>query len=76
MTGFPDVLAAVLEVPVAEMNDDVGPATHDTWTSIKHLQLIVALEDEYGVALTRQEIRSIRSVGDIRRILRGRGIAL
>lgn len=72
--GFVDVVAEVLEVEPAELADDAGPGTVANWTSLRHVQLVVALEETYGVALTPDEIRSLRSIGDIRAVLAGHGI--
>jgi acyl carrier protein len=74
MTPFNQLVATVLEVPVADVADDTGPATHSNWTSIRHLQLIVAIEEQYGLSFSREEIRSVRSVGDLRRGLLSRGV--
>jgi acyl carrier protein len=75
MIPFAQLVAAVLEVPVADIADHVGPMTHSDWTSIKHLQLIVAVEENYNVSFSRQEIRSVRTVGDLRTSLVNRGVA-
>jgi acyl carrier protein len=72
--GLPEVVAAVLGVDPAVLTDDAGPATIDRWTSLKHLQLVVAVEDRYQVSLSHQEIVSVRSVGDRRAALRQRGV--
>ena len=75
MIPLTQLIARVLGVPATDIQDDLGPATHADWTSIKHLQLIVALEDNYRLSFSREEIRSFRSVGDLRRNLVGRGVA-
>lgn len=72
--GIVDLVAEVLDVEPAELTDDAGPGTVANWTSLRHVQLVVALEETYGVTLTPDEIRSLRSIGDIRAVLAGRGI--
>jgi len=74
MTGFSELVAAVLDVPAADVTDETGPGTHEGWSSIKHLQLIVAVEDNYRLSFSRAEIRSLRTVGDLRKNLVTRGI--
>jgi acyl carrier protein len=74
METLTELVATVLDLPAGDVNDDLGPATHADWTSVKHLQLIVAMEDRYGLSFTRDEIRAIRSVRDAREGLLARGV--
>lgn len=67
-----EIVARVLDVPAAELTDDAGPATYSEWTSLKHLLVISALEDRYDLSFSRDEIRSIRTLGDLRRTLAGK----
>jgi acyl carrier protein len=73
MTPLTQLVATVLELPAADVGDDVGPATHDSWTSLRHFQLVVAVEETFGISLSRAEIRSVRTVGDLRRLIAGKG---
>lgn len=70
---FSQLVADVLGIPAGEVTDDTGPATHASWTSIKQLQLLVAVEERYRLSFSRDEIRAVRSVGDLRRILLSKG---
>jgi acyl carrier protein len=84
MTGKPgkqaaaelaEVVAAVLNLDPADIVEEAGPATLGSWTSRKHIELVVAIEDAYGVSFTAKEIFGIRSVGDLRDTLRLKGAA-
>lgn len=68
-----DVLAAVLLVSTSDLPDDASRRSLGTWTSLRHLQIVAAVEDAFMVSLTPREIRSISSVGDVRRLLDERG---
>lgn len=76
MIPFTQLVATVLGVPATDIADDIGPATYAEWSSIKHLQLLIAVEENYSLSFSREEIRSVRSVGDLRRSLLSRGVAL
>lgn len=69
------LVATVLDMPADEIGPDTGPATAGRWVSLRHLQIIAAVEDAYGVSFTPREIRGIRSMGDLREFLRSRDIA-
>jgi acyl carrier protein len=71
---FTQLVAGVLGIPAGEITDEVGPATHASWTSIKQIQLIVATEERYRLSFSRDEIRSVRCVGDLRRNLLSKGV--
>lgn len=67
--AFAEIVADVLEVDPGEVTDAAGPDTLPTWTSLRHLQLIVTLEETFGISFAYQEIRSLRSIGDVRSAL-------
>ena len=70
-----EVVSEVLEVDRADVTDQAGPDTIGTWTSLRHLQLVAALEEVYGLSFTYREIQGVRSVGALRQVLRARGVA-
>jgi acyl carrier protein len=42
--------------------------------SLRHLQIVAAVEDTYGIAITPREIRAVKSVADLRELLTQRGV--
>jgi len=72
---FAEIVADVLEVEPDQISDPAGPDTLRTWTSLRHLQLVVTLEEAYGVSLSYREIRNVTSIGQLRAALRSRGVA-
>jgi acyl carrier protein len=63
------VIATVLEVPA----DTVGPGTDmDTvegWDSLRHLTLVLSLEQEFGVSIDDEDAGSITSYPLIKLVL-------
>jgi acyl carrier protein len=59
------VVSKVLKVPLSEVDDATSPQTLGTWDSFQHMNLIIALEDEFHVKFTEEEIFEIDSVGAI-----------
>jgi acyl carrier protein len=76
MTAFEETVAHALGLQPDELPDDAGPATVGAWTSLRHVQIIAAVQRLYGVRFAPREARSIRTVGDLRRALRDKGVAL
>lgn len=66
------VVSRVMGIPVAEVNMDSSPDTIAGWDSLKHMNLVLALEEELGVQFTDFQIVEMNSVGLILAILEER----
>jgi acyl carrier protein len=73
---FVEIVADVLEVGTDLVTDTAGPDTVPAWTSLRHLQLVVTLEEAYQVSFSYQEVRNVRTVGQLRDVLRAKGTPL
>jgi acyl carrier protein len=69
------VLAEVLHVLPAIITDDLAMQDVDAWDSLKHMELIVSLENTFELQLSFDEIVNMKSVGDIKLVLEERGAA-
>ncbi|MGN8225768.1 acyl carrier protein [Gracilimonas sp. BCB1] len=58
-----------------ELTDVTGPDDIDAWDSLGHVNIITAVEDEYDVEITPEEITEISSIGDIKKLLQRKGIS-
>lgn len=67
-------MAAVLGVPSECLADDASPETISEWDSMSHLNLVMALESEFGISVSADDVLELRSVAAIRRLLRARGV--
>jgi acyl carrier protein len=65
-------VSAVLGVPVDRIDDDTSPDTVTTWDSMLHLQLVLALEQEFGLQFEVEEIEAMQRVGVIAALLEAR----
>ena len=69
------LLAELLQIPVTKVTADLAMKDLDVWDSLKHMEVIAALEQEFELQFTFEEIVSMRSVGDIKRVLSSKGVA-
>lgn len=60
------IVAAVLDVDEASVSDGDSPETLETWDSIHHIQLVIAIEAEFGIQFSAEEIGELNSVGRLR----------
>jgi acyl carrier protein len=58
-----------------EVPDDASPATLSNWDSLKHLELMMGLELEFGVKVSTEDVPSLTSLADIEDYLREQGVA-
>lgn len=51
-----ELMANIFEVEVSDIGDDASPESIESWDSLKHMNLIVALEEEFNIQFTDEEI--------------------
>ena len=64
-----NLLAEILQIPVARITDDLAMRDVETWDSLKHMELIMLLEETFDIELTFDEIVVMQSVKEIKRVL-------
>ena len=70
------LFAELLHIPVTKITVDLAMKDLDVWDSLKHMELIAALEQQFDLQLTFDEIVAMRSIGDIKRVLSNKGVAV
>ena len=68
------LLAETLQIPAAGITDDLAMKDVEAWDSLKHMELVVSLEETFGIDLTFDEIVAMQSVREIKRVLGERGV--
>ncbi|KAB2914703.1 MAG: acyl carrier protein [Bacteroidetes bacterium] len=56
-----EIMGAVFEVDPTTINETSSQDTIENWDSIRHMSLVVALEEEFGVQLTDDQIADMQS---------------
>jgi acyl carrier protein len=67
-------LADVLAVAVEDIDDASSPESVSSWDSLNHLNLVMAIEEEFSVSLTPDDTLNMRDVQHVRAILRSHGV--
>jgi len=63
------IVASVLRVPVDSIDASSSPDTLGSWDSLNHMQLILALEEEFRLQFAVDDMDAMQSVGGIVAIL-------
>ena len=56
------IMADVFEVPLERITLESSPDNLETWDSIHHLNMVLALEQEFAVQFSPEEIEQLLSV--------------
>ena len=62
----------LLDVPEAEITSATSPETIEAWDSLQHLNLMMALEDAFGVELAPDDFEQMANIGAIVALLEHR----
>ena len=70
------IVASILNVDPALLDDSSNAQNTRNWDSLRHIEVIFAVESAYLVRFTMPEIAGLRNLGDIRRVLVTKGAAV
>ena len=58
------------------IDDDTNADSIDDWDSMEHINLVVAVEEEFGLTFSMDEIAEMQNVGDMVEIIKERATNL
>lgn len=71
---FRSIVSTILQVPEETVTEDLTPDTADTWDSLNHINLIGALEQEFGLTLATENLHESQSIRRLKALLAQHGI--
>ena len=69
------IMANVLKVQLDEINEGTTIENVESWDSLSHMQLILTIEEQFGVKLAEEDFLIMTSFNEIKRILENKGIS-
>lgn len=54
-----EIMSAVFEIPLESISDDSSYDNIENWDSLRHLNLILALEEEFEVSIPDEEVGNL-----------------
>ena len=69
-----NTIAKVLLMDDTEVTDDLAREAVEAWDSLAHLMLISEVESTFQVTFSDDDILAIRTVGDVKKMLRKYGV--
>jgi acyl carrier protein len=70
------LIGKVLGVDPAELSEDSNAQNTPKWDSLRHIEVVFAMENAFHVRFTMPEIASLRKLGDIRQLLIAKNVRL
>ncbi|MBP2146222.1 acyl carrier protein [Methanofollis sp. W23] len=63
------IFCEIIGVRASDLTDEIGYNTHELWDSLKHLELVAALEEAFGITLDMDEIVEMEDFGKVRAVV-------
>ena len=60
-----EIISQLMEVPVASISGNSSGENIDNWDSLRHMDLMATLEEEFAIQFTDEEIVELRDVESI-----------
>ena len=67
--GLVDLVAGVMGLDEADVVGSLSREVDSFWDSMNHLRLITAMEEQYSIRLTMDEIQDIVTLDDVNSLL-------
>jgi acyl carrier protein len=62
-----ETISNIMLVPIEDLTPHSSPETIEAWDSLKHMTIILALEEEFNVRFNENQIENMSSVEEITR---------
>ena len=64
------VLAAVFNILVQDINDDMSTETLTNWDSLRHMNVVVALEEEFSIRFDEVDIGKMMNYATVKETIK------
>ena len=70
------IVSTILRIPEERVTDDLASDSVETWDSLNHINLIGAVEQEFGVTLPTENLGDFMSVAQLKALLSRYGVVI
>jgi acyl carrier protein len=70
------IMSNIFGIEEDEITDDSSIDNIEKWDSLKHINLIIAIEEQFGISIDEDEMVEMTSFTEIKRILRDNGVGI
>ena len=63
------IASDIFGVPATEITESSSPETIESWDSVQHLNLVLAMEEQFAVQFDPEEMDQMKNMGEIAGLL-------
>jgi acyl carrier protein len=63
------IASDIFGVPAVEITESSSPETIESWDSVQHLNLVLAMEEQFAVQFDPEEMDQMKNMGEIAGLL-------
>jgi acyl carrier protein len=63
------VASDIFGVPTDKITAESSPETIENWDSMQHLNLVLAVEEKFGVQLSPEDIEQMKNIGAVAKLV-------
>jgi len=63
------IASDIFGVPAEKITAESSPETIENWDSMQHLNLVLAVEEKFGVQLEPEDIEQMKNVGAVAKVV-------
>ena len=63
------VASDIFGIPADKISADSSPETIENWDSMQHLNLVLAVEEKFGVQLNPEDIEQMKNIGAVAKLV-------
>ncbi len=71
-----EMIADLFKLDIREIADSLTMKDTPVWNSLKHMELVVSIEELFGIVLTFDEIVSMQTFKGIKLVLNKKGLEI
>jgi acyl carrier protein len=64
-----EIFALLFQIDPGSLSDTSSPESIPAWTSLQHLNLVLALEEEFGISLTPEDATRMQNLKTVREVV-------
>jgi len=76
MKKLTDIIQKIFGTSIESITDAMSPETIPNWDSMNYLLFISEIEKQFDINFTVDEVMEVRTLGDIKKYMREKGILL
>lgn len=63
------ILNKILKIDIRELNENISMQDCEIWDSLKHMELIISIEENLNIELSMDDVMNMTDIGTIKKIV-------